>query len=157
MGRRVRLLAGITPWFAASALSAALVMAAPLAGAGQVPLALGKVTTRVPRNSESLRNAFRSAVERELESINLSAVKPADRYVLSASLVKMETSADGDRAHATCVVSATLTKQRGGALHAIISGRARVEDAPAEARSAELSAMRAAVHNALARVPEALR
>ena len=69
----------------------------------------------------------------------------------------MDTAADGERARTTCVVSATLTKQRGGALHAIISGRARVEDAPAEARSAELSAMRAAVHNALIRVPEALR
>jgi hypothetical protein len=149
MGRRIRLLAAIGPWFAASALFAAL------AGAGQSPLALGKVTTK--RDGRSLESAFRSAVERELAGIDLSSVKPADRYVLSAALVKIETSADGDRARTTCVVSATLTKQRGGALHAIISGRARVEDAPAQTRSAELSALRAAVHNALARVPEALR
>ena len=149
MGRRVRLLTAIGPWFAASALFAAL------AGAGQSPLALGKVTIR--RDSKALENAFRNAVERELAGIDLSTVKPADRYVLSASLVKIETSADGDRARTTCVVSATLTKERGGALHAIISGRARVEDAPAQARSTELTAMRAAVHNVLIRVPEALR
>jgi hypothetical protein len=155
MGRRVRLLAGIAPWFVAGALSAALATTAPLAGAGQTPLALGKVTTR--RDSKSLESAFKAAVERELAGINLSALKPADRYVLSASLVKMDTLADGDRTHTTCVVSAVLTRQRGGALHAIISGRARVEDASAKTRSAELSAMRAAVHNALIRVPEALR
>jgi hypothetical protein len=155
MGRRVRLLAGIAPWFRASALFAALATTAAIADAGQSALALGKVTT--PRDSKSLESAFKTAVQRELAGIDLTAVKPADRYVLSASLVKMETSADGDRARTTCVVSATLTKQRGGALHAIINGRARVEDAPAETRSAELTALRAAVHNALVRVPEALR
>ena len=151
MGRRIRLLAAMAPWLAASALFTA----APVADAGQSPLSLGKLTTA--RDSKSLESAFKTAVQSELAGIDLRAVKPADRYVLSASLVKMETSADGDRARTTCVVSATLTKQRGGALHAIISGRARVEDAPAQTRSAELSALRAAVHNALARVPEALR
>ncbi len=155
MGRRVRLLAGIGPWFVAGAFAAALASAAPRAGAGQAPLALGKVTTR--GDSKSLEIAFKAAVEHELAGIDLSTIKPADRYVLSASLVKMDTLAEGDRAHATCVVSAVLTRQRGGALHAIISGRARVEDASAKTRSTELSAMRAAVHNALIRVPEALR
>ena len=157
MSRRVRPLAGIAPWFVAAALSVTLVTTAHLAGAGKVPLALGKLTSRVHRNDDSLKSAFRTAVERELASLDLSKTKPADRYVLSAALMKMDTSAEGERARTTCVVSATLTKQQGGALHAIISGRARVEDAPAEAPSAELTALRAAVHNALIRVPEALR
>jgi hypothetical protein len=160
MGRRIRLFAGRAPWCKGFALCSALFLTASLADAGGAPLALGKVTTRVAPRDQALRNAFRSAVERELASIDLSSikpVKPADRYILSASLVKMETSADGERARTTCVVSATLTRERGGALHAIIDGRARAEDAPSEARSVELSAMRAAVHSALVRIPDAIR
>ena len=157
MGRRVRLLAGNAPRAIAGVLFTALVMTAAAAGANRTPLELGKVTARVPGNSESLQSAFRSAVEHELSSIDLSRIKPTDRYVLSLSLVRMETSADRERARATCVVSATLTRRRGGALHAIINGRARAEDTPAEVRSLELSAMRAAVRSAMIRVPEALR
>ncbi len=146
----------ISSWIG-SALGVAALAIAPSVAAGRAPLALGQVTTRLDRDSDALRSAFRSAVERELSGIDLSKVKPSDRYVLSAALVKMDTRADGERTETTCVVSAMLTRERGGALHAIIRGRARAEDAPSEARSVELSAMRAAVHSALIRVPEALR
>jgi hypothetical protein len=149
---------GTTSSFVTSALCAAAIAISASAGAAdRAPLALGQVTTRVDRKSVALRAAFRSAVERELDGIDLSRVKASDRYVLSAALVTMDTRADGERTETTCVVSATLTRERGGALHAIIRGRARAEDAPSEARSVELSAMRAAVHSALIRVPEALR
>lgn len=157
MDRRTRLCSGRTSSWFASALCVALLAIAPSVAARRAPLALGQVTTRLDRDSDALRSAFRSAVEREIADIDLSQVKPSDRYVLSATLVKMDTRADGERAQTTCVVSATLTRERGGALHAIIRGRARAEDAPSEARSVELSAMRAAVHSALVRVPEALR
>jgi hypothetical protein len=154
--RRIRLLRGGALSIAAAALAGALLLALP-ADAGRTPLALGQVTTRVARRTDALDAAFRSAVERELVGIDLSSVKSRERYILSAALVKMETSADGERSKTTCIVSAMLTRERGGALHAVIQGRARAEDAPSEARSAELSAMRAAVHSALARVPEAIR
>jgi hypothetical protein len=146
-----------TSFWIASALLAVLFSTTSNVAAGRAPLALGQVTTRLDRDSTALRSAFRSAVEQELAGIDLSQVKSGDRYVLSASLIAMDTRADGGRARTTCVVSATLTRERGGALHAILRGRARAEDAPSEARSLELSAMRAAVHSALMRVPEALR
>jgi len=154
--RRIRLLRGGGLSFAAAALLGAFLLAQP-ADAGRSPLALGQVTTRVARRTEALDAAFRSAVERELVGIDMSKIKSRERYILSAALVKMETSADAERARTTCVVSATLTRERGGALHAVIQGRARAEEAPSEARSAELSAMKAAVHSALLRVPEAMR
>src|SRR5262245_24497251 len=96
-----------TSFWIASALFVALLAATSNVAAGRAPLALGRVTTRPDRDTPALRSAFRSAVERELAGIDLSQVKPGDRYVLSAALVTMDTRAEGERARTTCVVSAT--------------------------------------------------
>lgn len=157
MSDRLRLLRRGGLCIAASTVLGALLAVSSPADAGRAPLALGSVTTKVSRRSEGLEQAFRGMVERELTAMDLSNVKSSEHYVLSAALVKMETSSNTERARTTCVVSATLTREKGGALHAVIQGRARAEEAPSEARTAELSAMRAAVHSALKRVPEALK
>jgi hypothetical protein len=125
------------------------------AKAGTSPVALGEV--RVPKPDAVLKREFRRLVVRELGRLDLEGVRSDDRYVLSAALVQMTTEEDDGQAESTAVVSATLRRERGGTLHAMLEGRARAVDGPHRAKSAEHNAMRAAVRVALTRVPEALK
>ncbi len=118
------------------------------------PVFLGEVTTPVDR--DDLPRTFRETVKRELDRVDLSSVSTRDRFVLSAALVQMSTEASEGKSESTAVVSATLRRERGGDLTAIIRGRARATDSPAKSRVAERSAMRAAVRSALERLPEAI-
>lgn len=133
----------------------AVLCVAPSADAGKPPISIGRISTRVPKRAD-VRRELESAVQRELGRIDWSGVRGKQRYVLSASLTKMETVTEGGQSESTCVVSATLTRE-GGALHAVLQGRARAVDRRAAARDAELGALRAAVRSAIGRVPEALR
>lgn len=123
--------------------------------AGTSPVSLGEV--KVQRADPDLQRAFRGMVVRELGRLDLSVVHCQEHFVLSAALVKMSTRERSGHAESTAVVSATLRRARGGALHAVIQGRARVSDDPKQRRIIELTALRAAVRNALRRVPEAIR
>jgi hypothetical protein len=121
------------------------------------PVALGKVTTKV-KNRNWLRPAeFRKVVERELAQIDMSQVKTRDRFVLEATVTKLETRATADRTEATCVVSGMLTRKSGGAVRAILRGRARAQDGPKKVQAAERAAVEGAVRSALSRVEEALQ
>lgn len=131
-----------------------LLMAAPADG-GQRPVALGEVTAHAM--GRSFVPLFRAAVKRELAHIDFGKAPPRERFVLSAALLRLHASARDDGTEATCVVSATLRSARGGALHAILHGRAKALDGARRTREAEIDAMNAAVHSALRRVPEALR
>ena len=143
-------------WFVRAALVAGALALAPAADAGERPVKLERVTANGPE-ARKLEPAFRDAVITELGRVDLSGVDSRERFLLSASLVKMQTQADRDQTSVSCQVKATLRRQRGGALHAVLSGRARVEDGPERQRAAELLAMQAAVRSAIRRVPEALR
>lgn len=125
------------------------------ADAGASPVALGEV--KVVRSDPTLERSFRGLVERELGEVDLSNVKAQDRFVLSAALVQMATRESSGQAETVAVVSATLRRARGGAIHAVIQGRAQATDRPSKVKSVELSAMRAAVRSALGRLPEALK
>jgi len=131
-----------------------LLLAAPADG-GQRPVSLGEVTARAP--GQSFKPLFRAAVKRELARIDFGKARPRESFVLSAALVRLHAARRGGGAEATCVVSATLRRARGGELHAILHGRAKAVDGARRTREAELDAMNAAVHSALRRVPDALR
>jgi len=126
-------------------------------GAKAPPVALGEVSTRLAKSDPTLDRAFRSAVEVELDALDFSDVRPAERYVLSASLLEVTTRASDGRNESTAVVSATLRRAKGGTLHAILRGRAQAVDGPKDKKSLEQSAIRGAVHSALGRVPQALK
>ena len=141
-------------------VSVGIVLAAVLfalaADAKSSPVALGEVKNRADEGDVRVDRTFRSAVEAELRSLDLSNVHPSERYVLSATLTKMDVKSRKRQAESTAVVSATLRSARGGALRAIIEGRAKaVEDG--ESASVKESAVRGAVRSAFRRVPEALR
>ncbi len=131
-----------------------LLIAAPADG-GQRPVSLGEVTAHAP--GQSFKPLFRAAVKRELSRIDFGKARPRERFVLSAVLVRLHASAHDDGTEATCIVSATLRRAKGGDLHAILRGRARAVAGARRVRQVELDAMKAAVHSALCRVPEALR
>lgn len=120
-------------------------------------VSLGEVNARGASGNASLERLFESSVERELSRLDLSRARSADRFVLSATLLKVGSRKDAEGAQARAVVSATLRRARGGQLHAIVRGSARATDASKASRDAERAAVRAAVRSALGRVPEALR
>lgn len=131
-----------------------LLLAAPADG-GQRPVSLGEVTAHA--SGRSFVPLFRKAVARELSQVDFGKAQPHERFVLSAALLRLHAARHQDGAEATCVVSATLRRARGGALHAILHGRAKAVDGARRTRAAEIDAMNAAVHSALRRVPEALK
>lgn len=78
--------------------------------------------------------ALRKAVEEEVSRVSVK--KDA---IVSVSLVKLD--------HGACVVSAVL-RDKQGSMFAMIEGRAQADEA---------SALKAAVHGAISRIPDALR
>jgi hypothetical protein len=120
------------------------------------PVVLGKVSTKLRSQHWLKPPEFRRLVERQLEQLDISGVKAKDRYVLEATVTKLETRTTKDKAEATCIVSGTLMRKKGGAVRAILRGRARAQDAPSKTRRAEQAAVEGAIHSALSRVGEAL-
>jgi hypothetical protein len=115
------------------------------------PVVIGEVATRVTRPKLDLPKALRSALERELATLEAGG-RGAKRFVLSASVVKLEgrKSAPG----VECTVSAVLREQKSGAIRAVITGRAEAEF---DGEEAELVALDAAVRGAVSSVPAAMR
>jgi|SRR5688572_16913362 hypothetical protein len=150
----LRLKLSLATWFASVGLVA---LAASADAAPAPPVTLGQITTRLELRRSDLERAFRNTVQEELQRSGLSRIPSRERFVLSAALVQLDTRTKSRRAQSTCVVSATLSNARGGALHAIIDGRARAEDAPGATHQAELAAMRSAVESVFRRVPQALK
>jgi hypothetical protein len=116
------------------------------------PVVIGEVATRVTRPRLDVRRALRRALDRELATLDAGAIRASKRFVLSASLVKLE--ARRSPSGVECAVSAVLREERSGAIRAVITGRA---EADAEGDDAELGAIEAAVRGAVASVPAALR
>lgn len=125
-------------------------------------VALGEVDSKVRRSERWLYRALRRALKQELSRMDLPKASQ-DHYVLSVSLTQLYTKRlDGDErtsdseAESTAVISAILRKAKGGALHAILKGKATAVDVRVPTREIELSALQAAVRSALRRVPEAI-
>jgi hypothetical protein len=136
----------------ASLVALSLLFAARSAPAGEVPIFLGAVG--VGGAKPELQSELRSMLRAELASVEFSRVKTRERYVLAATLVRLDSVQSAESARATCVLSVAILRD-GSTLHALIHGRATAEEAQAPA--ARRDALRAAVHSAMARVPKALR
>jgi hypothetical protein len=129
---------------------AAMVSGARVAWADDAPVVVGEVATRVSRPHVDLPKALRRALEREVAALGLRTAGGSKRYVLSASLVKLE----GGSSPVRCTVSAVLRERKSGAIRAIVEGRAESDE---RGESAELDALDAATRGAVASLPNALR
>ncbi len=120
-------------------------------------VSLGDVTTSVVRPRVNVADLFRREVTKQIAGMDWTAAHATEPYILSARLVQLDTETQGDRARSTCLVSTTLRKERSGALHASVQGKASSEDRRGLSDDNELEAMRAAVRSALRGLPSALR
>ena len=139
---------------AAGLVALSLLFASGAAPAGEVPIFLGAVG--VGKAKPEIEGELRSLLRAELASAEFSRVKVKthERYVLSATLVRLDSVQSPESARATCVVSVAILRD-GSTLYALVHGRATAEEAKAPA--ARSDALRAAVHSAMVRVPKALR
>jgi hypothetical protein len=135
----------------AFAVASSLAIFSPANAADGKHLSLGEVAV-MPTVASSMTPALRSALEAEIRDLDLRASRRD--AILSASLVKLDSEHErGIVSSATCVVSITL-RSNGGVLYAVLEGRARAQGSSDHVPE---SALRGAVHGALARVPEALK
>ncbi len=132
-----------------------LSIGAPTADAESRHLSLGEVAVSPAAGAAGKSDVIPSlkiALDAEMRELDLRAARKD--AVLSVSLVKLETEQQHTGTSATCVISATLRSRDGGAIFAILEGRARAQGQSARIHE---SALRGAVHGALSRVPEALK
>jgi len=124
------------------------------ANAGEKPVQIGEVSSRVARAGVDYAQLVRRESEAELRGLDLTRVPPGHRTIVSVALVRMDTLEEPERS-ATCVVSATLRDAKGGTVFAVLEGKAKA--IAGEALIVEKNALHGAVHGALAGIPEALR
>jgi hypothetical protein len=146
---------GLSASWLAGSLAVALMLGASSAPAGEVPVFLGSVG--VGNAKPEVRTEMRALLRAELSSTDFARVKTNEHYMLSATLVRLDSALSPDSVRATCVVSVALLRDGGATLYAVIHGRATADDARAHAEAAQSDALRAAVHSAMTRVPQALR
>ena len=142
-------------WCAAGALALGVVLSSAPAPAVQSPVFLGDVG--VGKQTPEVRTQLRSMLNAELSATDFAQVKTHEHYVLSATLVRLDSVTASDSVRTTCVLSVAVLRDNGATLHAMIHGRATAEESKAQAAVAQSDALRAAVHSAITRVPQALR
>ena len=145
----------LVKWCAASALALAVVLSPAQAPAVDIPVFLGDVG--VGNHTADVRSQLRSMLNAELSKTDFAQVKTHDHYLLSATLVRLDSVVAAESVRATCVVSVAILRDNGATLHAVVRGRATAEESKAHAEAARSEALRAAVHSAITRVPQALR
>ncbi|MDB4998447.1 MAG: uncharacterized protein JWM74_5879 [Myxococcaceae bacterium] len=139
------------------ALSLAVATSTGEASGAEKKVSVGEVSTNIVRTDVDLSALLRTTIESELAGVDLSRVSRKDASILSVSLIRMDTEPTAHGASTTCVISATLRTKKGGAVFAILEGRARADNGASTQKSAEAHAIQGAVRGAIVRLPEALR
>lgn len=119
-------------------------------------VSVGEVTVKFAGADASTEQRLRFLLGREIDRLRIDSERRQDRYVLSASLVRMDARESKDGARVNCVVSATLRQARTGTLQAMLRGSGTAEDDRDAINGAKERALEAAVYGAVRRLPEAL-
>ncbi|MET0793530.1 MAG: hypothetical protein ABW061_18560 [Polyangiaceae bacterium] len=139
---------------AAGLVALSLLLGTAPAPAGEVPIFLGAVG--VGNAKPEVQGELRALLREELSSADFTRIKTSERYVLSATLMRLDTVQSNDSVRATCVLSVALVRGNSSTLYALIHGRATAEETKTRTQTAQSDALRAAVHSAMSRVPKAL-
>src|SRR4051812_31035730 len=140
----------------ASLLGTWLVLGTSHASAGERAepiVALGEVHASTPSGEFSA--PLRAALARALARAELGSSR--EKFVLSATLVRLDAEQVGRGARASAAVSLVLRRAREQSLHAILNGHATAEETNGSVSETREDALRAAVASALRRLPEAVR
>ncbi|MEO6601765.1 MAG: hypothetical protein ABIQ16_17945 [Polyangiaceae bacterium] len=140
---------------AAGLVALSLLLGTVNAPAGEGPILLGAIGVGVA--TPEVQGQMLSLLRKELSSAGFAQLRTRERYTLSASLLRLDSVQLRDSVRATCVVSVALLRDNGSTLYALIHGRATAEDSKTRGSVAQTDALRAAVHSAMVRVPNALR
>jgi hypothetical protein len=132
-------------------LALAVLGSAGAAWATEPPVVVGEIGTR-PVGGADWSKTLRRALEREIALLPPMQAPRSKRFVLAASVVKLE-RLDGS-AGTSCTVSVVVRDQKSGSIRSILEGRARLQGS-AEGDDAAL--VEAAAHAALVGLPDALR
>jgi hypothetical protein len=149
-------MAASRPQIIASLLGTLLALGTSTASAGErveASVALGEVHASTP--SGEFSGPLRAALARALARTELGS--PREKFVLSATLVRLEAEQVGRGARASAAVSLVLRRARQQTLHAVLNGHATAEESEATVTATREDALRAAVESAVRRLPEALR
>jgi len=152
MNARSKFAVAPTARFAAALVAVSLLLTSGVAPGAELPVFLGAIG--VGKAKPEVERELRSLLRTELASAEFARVRTSERYVISATLVRLDSVQSAEAARATCVVSVAILRD-GSILHALINGRAIAEENSVPA--ARSDALRAAVHSAMVRVPKALR
>lgn len=133
-------------------LVAALLMTATFATAPALladgsPVVVGEVSTSV--GHEEVVPVMRSALATNLAEVKIPAGK---KFIVSASLTKLETKTDGAKTTTSCVVSLALRDAKDGVLKGVVQGNAMIAGAASPKENDALVA--AAIHGAAKGVSE---
>lgn len=121
---------------------------------GDVVVALDGEATSATRE---LTRELRGALSEELSGLAARDSSIARALVVSATLTKLSSEKRAQQARASAVISLALRRADDQILFAEVLGRASAEEARGSLASVRRAALRAAVHGAVVRVPEAAR
>lgn len=132
---------------------AAIGLVAAKSSAAEPSVALGEVRASTPAGefSAPMRSALAAGIA------NAGLLRPRERFILSATLTRLDAERVGKGARATATVSLVLRRAREQSLHAILNGHATAEETDGSVSETREDALRAAVSSALRRLPDALR
>lgn len=142
----------VRPWLKLLCVALACLPTAT-SSAGEPPVLVGEVSGRTPAGEFSV--PLRSALNQAIARVELGQAR--ERFVLSASIVRLEAERVGKGARATAAVSLVLRRARQQSLHAVLNGHATAEETDSSLAETREDALRAAVNSALRRLPEAVR
>jgi hypothetical protein len=123
----------------------------------QRPIASVEVVSLVSRSTWDPADFLRKSLERQLARVDWSKAQDRGPFVLSTSLVRLDTRTSDDAAKVSCVVSMMLRDQKQGTVRALVENTARTQDSSQAVLSAEHDALDAAVRGAVRSLPEAMR
>lgn len=135
---------------------ALLALTSSVAGAAKPKLlSIGEVVSSQAKSSGKLP-LVRSTLEKELETIDWRKSTRNKPYIVSVSIVSIDTQTTRDKVSTTCELSTTVRLARDGSVVAILNQRSRAENEPVYAKSVEEGAIRAAASAAIRKIPVAL-
>jgi len=108
----------------AALLVTATFAAAPTLHADGPPVVVGEVSTSV--GHEEVMPVMRSALTTHLTEVKIPSGK---KFIVSASLTKLETKTEGSQTTTSCVVSLALRDAKDGVLRGVVQGNASMSGA----------------------------
>ena len=129
-------------WISATALAVTMICFSPISSADQ-PVAVGEVTAPQEDAAKTIKNTLAE----ELAKVKVPSGK---KFIVSASLVKLETKTSGSDATTQAVVSLAIRDAKDGAIRGVINGTGLVKSKPGDATASTIvveTAVRGATKN----------